>query len=148
MAGTQTTFSVAKVEPQSVTLCLWTCSGFWVQGLLGPPCRGAPCPWRLGFLDQRAREGAQAGRLVWAPPTTGARALLCQRPGRARVQGQKKAPAPKGPRAKGAVPSMKNFFKLEAPKRRQSHQKASKASNAKMRFLNIENNGFRHPCPQ
>ena len=56
MAGTQTTFSVAKVQPQIVTLCLWRWFRVLGSGFAGPPPPGAPWPlavqagWLLNFV--------------------------------------------------------------------------------------------------
>ena len=109
----------------------------------GPRAQGLPSPRFLGQgspFQPRPGQGAPDLRKGPEPRVPRPRPRKAGWP----------SPAPKGPRAKAAVPSMKNVLLIlesmvlrtppfytrsvrkaqEAPKRRQSHQKASKASKA------------------
>ena len=149
----------------------------WVpgKGTPGPraPCQGpakAPRPRASRPKHARAMGGLPFRSPEWSGPRS--RQGPQGRPRQAKGlppkglpdQGRCSAAQPKGLRAKGAVPSvpsMKNVFLIleftpEAPGKprkppRGAKSKASKARRGAPRkcyWFTIENDGFRHPCPQ
>ena len=92
MAGTQTTFSVAKVKTPNRNRR----SGFWVQGLPGPLRQGPPGPWQLDSWTRRLARGP--GRLVAQFRDFGGFRFSAPRAPRAKGPPGQGPPRPRGPR--------------------------------------------------